>query len=1532
MAEAHPTQVPSIPFILNDLIAVNVRYKVLICLGNGCRCAINPASGVAHLRRKHSTPIELRRQVERYLEQCQFDEYTYSTVELPADGLAPQQIIPIVNGYQCKHCTHKSRNRLEIREHANKVHDKKRVRDEELFDPVRLQSWFWKGKERYWVVEESDKPSWPLQSEVVSPASHQPDDSQDDSGSQSEVEDQIVRDIEAKIAAEKEQRLRLLARTPTVEADPWLRFTGWNAVLNKSKHNIIKTHEFIREPDATEPELTRVLQAWERVLDRCLDTLAATNHKDTLKWWASPKNEASSPRPFELPQNAKTIDKYSGYWQHFICYAMRTAPQEGWEEETETGVKYSEEQWQCIDWMRTILQVDGPDDEFTEEKERDYELTTELMRFCMLMVMQDTSRFNSVYDSPLMHYLAVRGVDTHTKAFRSSFFYTPILAGVLYMNRLVMLEVAVPIEGWRELQLANKDEIDSIPDRIHQIRQQHLCEGSFSPTSSILGQLAMGKSFNRLHQSPSNIHWSEGGRTIHYMGEGVEMAKIEVMCQELIKDLGMILDELVFGSKVADIDLGQIIDSMSWSQEFRRDDYSFIQHPKNKVQVDFGYRLLLKKARKAVGEWQMIKRGIDGEMHWIDHRVKAYLVQEKGFLKKLMVACHVTGGQPARGPELGSIKVSNSIYSARNLYVMNGRMCFLTTYDKAQRRRGNTEYIVRFLPDEVSQILAKYLVYVRPFARVLEKVRPSTQLSDQRESEYLFNDERGPWAGEELTRELSDTTTKHLGVRLTVSGWRHVAIGIAVRHLMRIGKMWEDDKTEEEEDDFAEGEDDDELELATFQHIVIRQSGHGARVARSHYAIDGAFLHRLGPELLTVYEQASVAWHGLLGLKSEGAGGSPAGIRRRAASQQLMPGSAKRLKPWSNASSNSCNSPQPSSHPFSSPPIPRESRSPQIIQDRAMTALKKLFGPKGRPQSEGQASALQLVHQPPRTSIIVLPTSSGKSVLFFSVAAMTEQQTVIVVSPFAQLVDDMVDRGKKSGLQCEEWTHGDFSGELQQLVIVSADRAVSGEFLHYAKGLELNGQLAHVFFDECHVALTDTSYRERLRELWKLRRLECPFTCLTATLMVELEGTLRDRLLIEHAYLFRRSTARRSIRYSVQDSGDEQPSVVGIRTIQALTLPAQKKGVIYVRSYATGEVISSTLKCPFYKAHAHEKGQMLKDWIEANASDDGGNVSPWIVATGALGTGINIEGIIYVVHIDRPYGLTSFAQQSGRGGRNGEVSDSIIIVRSKTTRGRRRKEVLSAYSIEDIDEAAMTEFIQSKTCRRKVLAKYLDGESIQVDCRSIDGVNCDWCKVHIRPARADARLGISEAVEGREEESGQREGSRAIAARLNQMMQANEELIQVMNQLHRRCIFCVFTSTEGEGDEGPHVYEGCVESFFHQCGHEEYSKWRQGVRFCADYLQCFHCGLSQEICRRKEENRKVCEYEDMMLPGIFVLHKKGYLSFIVSRVGFQGEYSEDLWEWMSGTAEGFGSIVESNWMKTWREVCRTYSEIKSGLE
>jgi hypothetical protein len=69
-----------------------------------------------------------------------------------------------------------------------------------------------------------------------------------------------------------------------VEINPWLRYTGWIEVLAASKHGLVKTYEFTRVPDAEGEEgLTRVLNAWDRILLRCLDILEAVDYKDVLK-------------------------------------------------------------------------------------------------------------------------------------------------------------------------------------------------------------------------------------------------------------------------------------------------------------------------------------------------------------------------------------------------------------------------------------------------------------------------------------------------------------------------------------------------------------------------------------------------------------------------------------------------------------------------------------------------------------------------------------------------------------------------------------------------------------------------------------------------------------------------------------------------------------------------------------------------------------------------------------------------------------------------------------------------------------------------------------------------------------------------------------------------------------------------------------------------------------------------------------------------------------------------------------------------
>ena len=93
-------------------------------------------------------------------------------------------------------------------------------------------------------------------------------------------------------------------------------------------------------------------------------------------------------------------------------------------------------------------------------------------------------------------------------------------------------------------------------------------------------------------------------------------------------------------------------------------------------------------------------------------------------------------------------------------------------------------------------------------------------------------------------------------------------------------------------------------------------------------------------------------------------------------------------------------------------PIPRAVKREKLEVGRGLQGLQKVLGPDAQPRSKGQAEALELVHtataQQPQ--IIVLGTGSGKSLLFFSVAAMASGQTVIVVVPFAALVDDLISR------------------------------------------------------------------------------------------------------------------------------------------------------------------------------------------------------------------------------------------------------------------------------------------------------------------------------------------------------------------------------------------------------------------------------------------------------------------------------------------------------------------------------------------
>jgi hypothetical protein len=171
---------------------------------------------------RHTTTKENRKQIQEYRRGFP-SNYNYSTIELPADGLALQPVIPVVDRFEyCKYCIAQddvlyqeriyihvfcSQSCKAIKVYRNKAYLLKRVADDELFQSVRIQTWFREGKEQYWVVDKSkqDERDCQIRCATIQDVGKESDESEaynsnypdnDSNNSQDEIDDQIIQDIE----------------------------------------------------------------------------------------------------------------------------------------------------------------------------------------------------------------------------------------------------------------------------------------------------------------------------------------------------------------------------------------------------------------------------------------------------------------------------------------------------------------------------------------------------------------------------------------------------------------------------------------------------------------------------------------------------------------------------------------------------------------------------------------------------------------------------------------------------------------------------------------------------------------------------------------------------------------------------------------------------------------------------------------------------------------------------------------------------------------------------------------------------------------------------------------------------------------------------------------------------------------------------------------------------------------------------------------------------------------------------------------
>lgn len=592
------------------------------------------------------------------------------------------------------------------------------------------------------------------------------------------------------------------------------------------------------------------------------------------------------------------------------------------------------------------------------------------------------------------------------------------------------------------------------------------------------------------------------------------------------------------------------------------------------------------------------------------------------------------------------------------------------------------------------------------------------------------------WSSDKMRRIVQDLAARHLGTKLNISSWRHIAIAISRKYLRgyaggpplspgaRAGPASVELATYDDSE--TDGED------SVPNNVWDLQAGHSSHTAEMVYgreALQGSTGLAARQEQ---FRQVSQAWHCFLGF---GPGASAAtAMPREAPGPQDVEGHLVRTR--------------------------RLARLSKVDLD---SLLRQLLGSPHASFRGSQRAAVEAVVRGHSPILQVASTGGGKSLTFLlpSYAAASGGCTVVVV-PFVALQQDIQERCGRLAISCDIWSPREVC--TAAIVLVTPEVLATKQFRDFANRLSARHQLDRVVFDECH-AILDASYgfRPQLRAIGlTLQTLGAQLVFLTATLPPRDEAEFFATLHLDpgKALVVRGRTDRPNIGYSVVavpgSAADEDRAAVrlvgealgwsggrGVRSSgggssdgddggeqPTASSRAAKKVVVYCQQVARAGRIARLLACPVYHSQAgssQEKARVVRQWAAGGGA---------IVATSALGAGIDIPDVRLVVHVGLPRSLRDFAQESGRAGRDGQPSRSTIVVaqhRCRTTaaKGDSSKLVAGAEVVAARLPASgddMAEFIRVSPfgCRRTILSWVIDGNCERVACQD-DEQACDLC-------------------------------------------------------------------------------------------------------------------------------------------------------------------------------------------------------------
>ncbi|OBT60212.1 hypothetical protein VE03_10258 [Pseudogymnoascus sp. 23342-1-I1] len=330
--------------------------------------------------------------------------------------------------------------------------------------------------------------------------------------------------------------------------------------------------------------------------------------------------------------------------------------------------------------------------------------------------------------SLLVYFSGVLGFSSDGQNFLSATKYTPCLSGLIYVQRLLFLEYALPLRAYPYLGVPRRSRLQQY-ERLDVIRLRYMITGSQSPLEEFQSLRGFRRVVARADVPAFLLRWSDDGETVFYGDKfHLTMQKFRCLAEYFTVTAEKLSVELMYDLDPV-VNLANVKGDLGNTQS----GFSFVKHPENGL--------------------------VDA---YLDLSTKACLEE------MLLVGLHTSGGQAPRAPALLDLEIQNGPSTKRGIYVWNGFVVYLTRHHKAKRSNNSEFYVVRFLPARLGHIMYKYLVYIRPFLSMLQRQRDS------------YFKEVVP------TRLLA--TTEVWGLPANSQLYRQLTIGITEKHVQEVHK------------------------------------------------------------------------------------------------------------------------------------------------------------------------------------------------------------------------------------------------------------------------------------------------------------------------------------------------------------------------------------------------------------------------------------------------------------------------------------------------------------------------------------------------------------------------------------------------------------------------------------------------------------------------------------------------------------------------------------------------------------------------